>query len=34
MSAWWLIPAFVAGGAVVYGAFAIYAVRQASQFWR
>lgn len=34
MSAWWLIPAFLAGGAVVYAAFHIWLVRQASRFWR
>lgn len=34
MSAWWLIPAFLAGGAVVYAAYHIWLVRQASRFWR
>lgn len=34
MSPWWLIPAFLGGGAAVYIAVHIWMVVQANRFWR
>jgi hypothetical protein len=34
MSAWWLIPAFMAGAAVVYVGILIWLMSQANRFWR